>query len=54
MIVLTDNVSDYLFTRTQDHFSFGFTVPFFFFSDDYDDVQPITEDFPPPPPEIRY
>lgn len=29
-------------------------MDFFWFSDDYDDVQPLPEDFPPPPPEIRY
>lgn len=23
-------------------------------SDDYDDVEPLPEDFPPPPPEVRY
>lgn len=23
-------------------------------SGDYDDVEPLPEDFPPPPPEIRY
>ncbi len=44
----------YLFTRRQDHFSFGITILFVLSSDEYDDVQPITEDFPPPPPEIRY
>lgn len=53
--VIADNVNDYyLFTRRQDHFSFGVTVLFVSSSDEYDDVQPITEDFPPPPPEIRY
>lgn len=35
-------------------FSICFMDFFFWFSDDYDDVQPLPEDFPPPPPEIRY
>lgn len=40
----------------KDYDTLGFISLYFLFlsTDDYDDVQPISEDFPPPPPEIRY
>lgn len=33
---------------------FNVLLYFVLSSDSYDDVQPLPEDFPPPPPEIRY
>lgn len=42
----------YSFTGRQDNLALLYF--FVLSSDDYDDVQPMTEDFPPPPLEIRY